>query len=193
MGTKSPEDRRFPVMELIVACDSTGIIGDGSKIPWHVPEDIRRFREITTNHIVVMGRKTYDSLPMSRLPNRINVVISRVCEPIIDEVQNVYMVNYPDARRILDMLVSRYPLKRVFIIGGSDIYHLFFYDCRIFHITIVGGISLIPDKNTVRIDFLDELRENKDEYTCTYQGEVQCSRVKTYTYQYLTFSTFKKG
>lgn len=174
-------------MELIVACDPSGVIGNGTTLVWHVPEDSKRFREITSHHIVVMGRKTYDSLPICPLPNRINVVISRIREPIIDESLNLYMANYHDVRRILRNLSSQYPNKRIYIIGGGDIYDLFFYQCNTFHITVVYGASLSPEDSIVRFEYLDELRENTDKYTCIYQSDIQESRVKPYSYQYLTF------
>ena len=181
------------LMELIVACDPTGIIGDGNTLLWRVPEDSKMFREMTTNHIVVMGRKTYDSLPIRPLPNRINVILSRICEPIIDESLNIYIANYHDIRRILRELMTKYPTKRIFIIGGSEIYNLFFYNCTKFHITIVRGADISPNTGVV-FDYLDDLRENTNgqgEYVCTYQGDVQESRVKPYTYQYFTYTRDK--
>jgi dihydrofolate reductase len=64
-------------MKLIVACDSRGGIGYQGKLPWDKIEgDLPRFKELTTGKIVVMGRKTYDSLPVKPLPDRINIVIS---------------------------------------------------------------------------------------------------------------------
>lgn len=55
-------------------------IGHQGKLPWHIPEDLARFRELTKDHIVIMGRKTWDSLPdkMRPLPNRYNIVLSQV-------------------------------------------------------------------------------------------------------------------
>ena len=64
-------------MKLIVACDPKGGIGYQNKLPWSKIEgDLPRFKELTTNKVVVMGRNTWDSLPKKPLPNRINVVVS---------------------------------------------------------------------------------------------------------------------
>ncbi|WP_299574298.1 dihydrofolate reductase [uncultured Williamsia sp.] len=64
---------------LIWAADRAGAIGSGNTIPWHVPEDQKRFRELTTGHPVIMGRRTWDSLPprFRPLPNRHNIVVTR--------------------------------------------------------------------------------------------------------------------
>lgn len=64
---------------LIWAADRAGAIGSGNTIPWRVPEDQKRFRELTTGHPVIMGRRTWDSLPprFRPLPNRHNIVVTR--------------------------------------------------------------------------------------------------------------------
>jgi len=64
------------MIKLIAACDPYGGIGFKGKIPWHIPEDMKLFKELTMNHTVVMGRKTYESIGKT-LPSRKNVVISR--------------------------------------------------------------------------------------------------------------------
>jgi len=171
-------------MELIVACDETGLIGDGRTMLWHIPEDLKRFKELTTNHIVVMGRKTYDSLPSSPLPNRINVVISRIIEPVIDISQNLYIANEPDARQILRDLTVKHPFKKIYIIGGGEIYDMFFYNCTKFHITIVSYHNKTNREgcsNGVRFRYLGELKKQ------IYESDVYVSRNKEFSYQYKTY------
>lgn len=63
-------------LALIVAMTPDGIIGKDGKIPWHYPEDLKRFKALTTNHAIVMGRKTFESIGRP-LPNRTNIVLSR--------------------------------------------------------------------------------------------------------------------
>ena len=65
-----------PTISLIVAVAQNGIIGTGGTMPWHITEDFRHFKAVTTGHSVVMGRKTYDSIGRP-LPNRRNIVITR--------------------------------------------------------------------------------------------------------------------
>ena len=62
---------------LVVAAAENGVIGQDGKIPWHISEDMKRFKALTMGHTVVMGRKTWDSLPRKPLPGRANVVVTR--------------------------------------------------------------------------------------------------------------------
>ena len=62
--------------ELIVAFNKNNVIGINNTIPWYVPEDFNQFSKTTKDHIVVMGRKTFESLPNGPLKNRINVAIT---------------------------------------------------------------------------------------------------------------------
>lgn len=186
-------------MELIVACTEEGIIGEGgipmshsstkympSFLPWHIPEDLRRFKALTLDNIVVMGRKTYDSLPVSPLPNRIHVVISRVDTPIISP--NVYVSNESDARSILNYLRELYPDKKVFIVGGGQIYDMFFHDCKAFHITLVSG-PIRSLQSPVRFRWLTLLREKKDVYQKIYENGPTLSKNGDFTYTYITYQT----
>lgn len=192
-------------MELIVACNENGLIGDGKTIPWHVPEDLKRFKELTTNHILVMGRKTYDSLPGScPLPNRIHIVISHVVEPIINEDNTVYITHYYDAMNILRKLHNCHPYKRVYIIGGSQIYKLFFDQCSKFHITVISsntsqyidtveksqGVDKSPDVDKSENVFFEnwkDITSNSELFPLVYQSDIYQSRNKQYSYQYFTY------
>jgi len=62
---------------LVVAIADNGVIGKDGGIPWHISEDMKRFKAMTMGHTVVMGRKTWDSLPKKPLPGRTNVVVTR--------------------------------------------------------------------------------------------------------------------
>src|SRR5215510_14980500 len=62
---------------LVLAIADNGVIGKDGGIPWRIPDDMKRFKAITLGHTVVMGRKTWDSLPKKPLPGRINVVVTR--------------------------------------------------------------------------------------------------------------------
>ena len=65
-------------MKLIVACDPKGGIGYKGKLPWtNLQGDLPRFKELTTNKVILMGRNTWESLPKQPLPNRINVVVTK--------------------------------------------------------------------------------------------------------------------
>ena len=62
---------------LVVAIADNGVIGKDGAIPWHISDDMKRFKALTLGHTVVMGRKTWDSLPRKPLPGRVNVVVTR--------------------------------------------------------------------------------------------------------------------
>lgn len=62
---------------LVVAKAANGVIGDRGTIPWRIPEDMRRFKQLTTGKPCIMGRKTWDSLPKKPLPGRMNIVVTR--------------------------------------------------------------------------------------------------------------------
>ncbi|HET7086930.1 MAG TPA: dihydrofolate reductase [Rhizomicrobium sp.] len=62
---------------LILAVAQNGVIGNRGAIPWHISDDMKRFKALTLGHTVVMGRKTWDSLPRKPLPGRVNVVVTR--------------------------------------------------------------------------------------------------------------------
>ncbi len=68
------------MLSLIVATSENNVIGQGNKIPWHMPSDQKRFAAITRGHTVIMGRNTYESIMSSLgkpLPNRVNIVVTR--------------------------------------------------------------------------------------------------------------------
>jgi dihydrofolate reductase len=62
---------------LVVAASENGVIGAGGTLPWHIPEDLRRFKATTLGKPCIMGRKTWQSLPCKPLPGRTNIVVSR--------------------------------------------------------------------------------------------------------------------
>ncbi len=68
-----------PVLALLAAVARNGVIGRGNALPWHLPADMRRFRALTMGHAVIMGRRTWESLPerFRPLPGRRNIVVTR--------------------------------------------------------------------------------------------------------------------
>ena len=64
-------------VSIIAAMDKKRGIGKDNKIPWHIPEDLKRFKALTSGHPIIMGRKTWDSLPLKPLPKRVNIVVTR--------------------------------------------------------------------------------------------------------------------
>jgi dihydrofolate reductase len=74
--SQSAGPRDYPRVYLVAAVAANGIIGAGGKLPWHLPEDLKHFKQLTLGHPVIMGRKTWESLKRP-LPHRENIVITR--------------------------------------------------------------------------------------------------------------------
>lgn len=101
-------------INLIAAIDNKKRIAVDGKIPWHIPEDLRRFRDVTMGHAVIMGRVTYESLPVKQLFGRTNIVVSSTD---IDEVITVKSLN--NALVQADYIRQ---CSKAFIIGGARLY-----------------------------------------------------------------------
>lgn len=124
-------------MTMIVAVNPHGIIGQNNKLLWHIPEDMKHFRRMTMHTIVVMGRKTFESLPNGPLESRINVVItSRPEKYIVSKYPSTIFCTLADCEDVLQKLHTN-TNKRVFIIGGAEIYHHFFNRCNTIYMTLV--------------------------------------------------------
>lgn len=102
------------MLSIIVAIANQNVIGGNNTLLWHISADLKRFKALTTGHAVVMGRKTYESLPFKPLKGRTNIVISRsttfdgtVAARNVDEALEA-------ARQTGD--------NEVFVIGGAEIY-----------------------------------------------------------------------
>ena len=119
-------------IHLIWAQDSNGGIGKLNKLPWHISEDLKNFKTLTLNSPIIMGRKTWDSLPIKPLPNRRNIVLSKNIIPNIE--------TYNDYQACMNSLIEE-NINKVFIIGGSTIYKLFFKYADYLHITFIDLID----------------------------------------------------
>jgi dihydrofolate reductase len=105
---------------LIVALSLNNVIGLLNKIPWYVPEDLIHFKEKTINNVIIMGRKTFESLgTKAPLPNRMNIVITTNPDKYIS-TENLIFIDVNG----IDDIIKNYKSK-IFIIGGSEIYRLF--------------------------------------------------------------------
>lgn len=113
---KEIEQRRikeYIMISIIVAVASNGVIGGDNKLLWHISDDLKRFKAITSGHGIIMGRKTFESLGRA-LPNRRNVVISRNGDYIACGAEVVGSLE--EAVRLFDAA------QETFIIGGGEIY-----------------------------------------------------------------------
>ena len=114
----------------IVAHDINRVIGGDNKLLWNIPEDLKRFKEITSNSPIIMGRKTFESIGRP-LPNRINIILTRDKE---FKTEGCFVYND------MNEIISDYSDNgEVFIIGGGEIYKLFFPYINRLYITVVEG------------------------------------------------------
>ena len=105
-------------IQLIWAQDTNAAIGKDGTLPWHYSEDLKNFKKLTTGHTIIMGRKTWDSLPIKPLPNRKNIVITRNTDFNEDKCKVVNSLEDAiKASRDNDD-------EEIFIIGGGEIYKL---------------------------------------------------------------------
>lgn len=117
---------------LIACIGNNGELGKDGHMIWNVPEDLKRFKELTSNGIVIMGRKTWESIPSKYKPlsNRINIVVSSNFEYKSDDINNsetnnysLYVINTKD--KIIDVVERYKEYKNVWVIGGIEIYKMF--------------------------------------------------------------------
>jgi len=99
---------------IIAAVAKNNVIGKDGKIPWHIKEDFQHFKELTLKHPVIMGRKTFESLPIKPLPGRINIVITR--QPGLN-YEGVIVKNSID-----EAIEYCKDSEKIFIIGGQSVY-----------------------------------------------------------------------
>ena len=132
-------------IKLICAISKNNVIGNENKLPWNISEDLKRFKELTSNNWIVIGRKTFDSIGRP-LPNRKNIVLSENKNLKIDSVE---VFNSP--KDVIESYKNNSDQKDLFIIGGTYIYELFLEYCEYLFITNVDknylGDAFFPKVN----------------------------------------------
>ena len=116
-------------IHLIWAQDKNGGIGKNGKLPWHISEDLKNFKKLTLNSTILMGRNTWESLPLKPLPYRRNIVLTS--KPIVNvetynSITDCFEVLYKDG------------IEEIYIIGGSQLYSTFIHNAIELHITLVN-------------------------------------------------------
>jgi dihydrofolate reductase len=130
----------MPLVSLVAALARNRVIGAGNRLPWHLPEDLRRFKRLTMGAPVIMGRKTHESIGKA-LPGRRNIVVTR----------------QPDARfagcEVAGSLDAALALAgdvpEVFVIGGAELYRLALPRADRLYLTLIDadydGDTFFPD------------------------------------------------
>ncbi len=115
------------IISLVYAQSRNGVIGNKGKLPWHLPSDLKRFKQVTLGKPIIMGRKTWDSLPRKPLPGRANIIITR--QP--DFAGEGALV----AKDIEEALAIAGDVPEVCVIGGGQIYAAFLPVARRIYLT----------------------------------------------------------
>lgn len=120
-------------ISLIAAASENNVIGRGNALPWHLPDDLKFFRDKTKGHAIIMGRKNYQSIIDAigkPLPKRRNIIVTRDrefsapgCE-VASSVEEAIMYGHQEQKSAVDSLSQKLSTEEIFIIGGGQIYDL---------------------------------------------------------------------
>ena len=143
---------------LIAALTRNRVIGKNGKLPWHIPDDLKRFKRLTTGHTVLMGRKTFESLG-NPLPRRRNVVLSSRDLPGVETFSNL-----PEALKALE------GEDVVFVIGGGEVFKQTVAQADAMNLTIVdreveGDVYFPPYDHLIGSRYKLVAREEHEGFT----------------------------
>ncbi len=133
------------MLSIIVAKAKNNIIGKDNKMIWHLPEDLKHFKELTTGHTIIMGRKTYESLGKP-LPNRKHIIFSQNPDFKVND-ENVEVVH--SLLQIQDLIEGK---EEAFVIGGAMIYNFLMPYVKKMYVTEIekdfDGDTFFPSINS---------------------------------------------
>jgi len=160
--------RKNKNISIIVAIAENNAIGKNNQLLWHISDDLKRFKKITTGNTIIMGKNTFHSLPNGPLPNRRNMVISDVEKETFEGCKMAYSIE--DAMNLLD------DDEEAFIIGGGMIYKQFLPHANKLYLTLVHK-NFDADTFFPAINY-DEWEEiSREKYTATEKNEYPYSYV----------------
>ena len=156
------------MLSIIVAISDNNVIGKDNKLLWHLPEDLKRFKRLTTGHTIIMGRKTFESIGRV-LPNRKHIILCNDAELNIDD-ENVEVLE--DVKELEKYEKST---EENFIIGGASIYKLLLPKAEKLYITKINqkfdGDAFFPeiDENEWKIIETEKgIRDEKNPFDYEY-------------------------
>lgn len=162
------------VINLIACIDKNGGIGYQNRLLFHIKKDMERFRLLTTRHTIIMGRKTYDSLPNGALPNRRNIVISK---------QGIHLAGC-EVCHSLEEALQLCQEEEVFIIGGASIYEQTIKLAHRLYLTIV-------DQTADNVDARFPSFNKKEWKICSEETDTEVKNGGEETLRY-TFAVLEK-
>lgn len=156
----------------IVAVDSNWGIGYNGDLLESIPADLKHFKEITSGHTIIMGRKTWDSLPKKPLPNRTNIILSREYGITFDTDTQIGYMNLKWLYRMLENIDAD---KEIYVIGGGQIYKELLSLCDRIYVTKIYKEHENVDTYFPNLDAIGE-------WSATPIGELE--KYKDFTYQF---------
>ena len=160
------------MLSIIVAKGKNNIIGKDNKMVWHLPEDLKHFKNLTTGHTIIMGRKTFESLGKP-LPNRKHIIFSQNPDFKVND-ENVEVVH--SLLQIQDLIEGK---EEAFVIGGAMIYNFLMPNVKKMYVTEIEkdfeGDTFFPIidsevwKETSREKGIKNEENNLDYYFVTYE------------------------
>jgi dihydrofolate reductase len=117
-----------PISIIVAVAEDYGI-GKDNKLLWHISDDLKHFKQITSGHTVVMGKRTYESLPFKPLPKRKNIVITDIPGEVIEGCEMAYSIEEAIEKMDVD--------QENFVMGGASVYRQFFLFANKLYITKV--------------------------------------------------------
>lgn len=162
-----------PEITLIAAVADNRVIGSRGGLPWHLPADLRRFKQRTLNHTIIMGRDTYESVGRP-LPDRRNIVLTRNPNYTAEGIEL--------ARSIEEALELVRDEPRIFIVGGAQIYNAFL---PLAHALDITHIHATPDGDT----FFPEI--NPDDWAITSETHHPADDKHAYPFSFRTYARRK--
>lgn len=121
------QQEKAPRLSIVVAIARNRAIGKENKLLWHLSDDLKRFKALTSGHTIVMGRKTYESLPKRPLPDRYHIVLSTSVRMKEENVRPVASLQ--------EALAALPGDEEAFVIGGGQIYRMFLPYCQKAYVT----------------------------------------------------------
>jgi dihydrofolate reductase len=152
----------------IAAMSLNRVIGAGNKIPWHLPEDFKWFKKMTTGQVIVMGRKTFESIGRP-LPNRTTIVLTRTgvfagAAPADLEQKSAALRVVRDLREV-EQLLPQFSDREIYICGGAQVYEQALPMCSDLYLTLVKrtveGDAFFPAFEH-KFDLAEELLDNPE-------------------------------
>ncbi len=145
------------IISLIAAHDPNLVIGNNGSLPWNIPEDMAHFKHRTTGHVVIMGRGVFEELGKKPLPGRRNIVVTRT-----RNYQNVGVCR--NIEQVFEMVRKE---QKIYIIGGAQLYRLFYPVCNRLEITEIHepyeGDTFFPEyRHQIGIIWKEIARIDKD-------------------------------